>query len=347
MEKIISQIIKKIDEKTQVDEDDFPKFNDKSYKPIKISQNNFHEIETLSSDKKIAFIDGGNSEILGAPNFSLQLIRTYFTIHEANKKISSGKNEFYALICSSNENNKINYTTELFILKGNWGFKNLIFDSCDKTLKEGFNRIKISKIADLVRRFAEIKTAEKAINLLEKGDFIVMDGDLEAKKTNELDYFNELYKKAAQKEITISALSKTTSLFTEKGNSLAALLNIISPFSDWVYHPLVEIDNKNHESEMFFVKLNKNSDYVFRLEVYKKQKHNAQELASLLKNNANDPVFLGYPYGLIGADSFARVSNNEKNYFKTLFISKIGAKYKKLRKYENTLNAHEVLDKIS
>jgi len=348
MEKVIEQIIKKIDEKTNIDdEDDYPRFEDSSYKAFKIEKRNFHKIENINSKKKIAFIDGGNAEILGASNFSLHLIRTYFTIYKDNKRISSGKNEFYALIYSLNENDKIKYKTEIFDLKNKLELKSIDFDSYDETIKEGFNRIKISKIAEIIRRFAEIKTAETAIDFLENGDFIVLDGDLEASKTNEINYFNDLYKKAIEKDIIVAAISKTTSLFTKKGNSVAALLNLISPLDEWFYHPVVEINNKNHCAEMFFVKLNKNAGHVFKLEIHKKQKTNASEIILLLKNNSKDPVFLGYPYGLIGADNFARISNNEKNHFKTLFISKIGKKYKKIGKYIDTLNAHEILDKIS
>jgi len=347
MEKIIEQIIKKIDEKTKIDEDDYPRFEDSSYKAFKIEKRNFHKIEDIKSEKKIAFIDGGNAEILGASNFCLQLIRTYFTIYKDNKRISSGKNEFYALIYSLNEDDKIKYKTEIFDLKNKLELKNIDFDSYDETIKEGFNRIKISKIAEIIRRFAEIKTAETAMDFLENGDFVVLDGDLEASKTNEINYFNDLYKKSIEKNIVIAAISKTTSLFTQKGNSVAALLNLLSPLKEWFYHPVVEISNKNHEAEIFFVKLNKNSGHVFKLEIHKKQKTNASEILFLLKNNSKDPVFPGYPYGLIEADKFARISNNERNYFKTLFISKIGKKYKKIGQYITTLNAHEILDEIS
>ena len=346
MEKIIEQVIARLDEKTKIEED-YPRFEDSSYKSFKIEKRNFHKIENISSERKITFIDGGNAEILGASNFSLQLIRTYFTIYKNNKKISSEKNEFYALIYSLNENNKIKYKTEIFNLKNKLELKDLDFDSYDETIKEGFNRIQISKIAEIIRRFAEIKTAEIAVDFLENKDLIILDGDLEAKKTNEINYFNKLYKKTTEKNIIIAALSKTTSLFTEKGNSVTALLNLISPTEEWFYYPVVNINNKNHEAEIYFVKLNKNSEHVFKLEIYKKQKANADELILLLKNNSKDPVFLGYPYGLIEADKFARISNNEKNYFKTLFISKIGKKYRKIGKYLTTLNAHEILDKIS
>ena len=53
----------------------YPKFSGEAYRAHKIDVKNFHEIKNLNTNKKIAFVDGGNAEILGAANFSLSLIR--------------------------------------------------------------------------------------------------------------------------------------------------------------------------------------------------------------------------------------------------------------------------------
>ncbi len=91
MEKeIINSIINSLNENIK-EKGSYAQFNDPSYEPIKISKDNFHEIKNISLNKKIAFIDGGNAEILKAPNFSLQLIRTYYTIYKENKRINSKK----------------------------------------------------------------------------------------------------------------------------------------------------------------------------------------------------------------------------------------------------------------
>ncbi len=66
-----------------------------------------------------------------------------------------------------------------------------------------------------------------------------------------------------------------------------------------------------------------------------------KKIFSALAENSQDPVFLGYPYGLVDADKNARVSNAEKGFLRTVFSSKID-----LEKY-NQLDAHDVLDKIS
>ena len=98
---------------------------------------------------------------------------------------------------------------------------------------------------------------------------------------------------------------------------------------------------------MHIVKLNKNSRYIFKLEIFNKNKYEINEIMSILKNNSKDPVFLGYPYGLIEADQFARISNKEKDYLKTIFLAKLGKDNDKIAQYLNTLNAHNVLDSIA
>jgi len=342
-------IINRIIDSLNVEEtdDSMPYFSDKSYKPFKINKNNFHKIEKISLNKKIAFIDGGNTEIIKSASFSLQLIRVFYVIYKDNKKIDSKKYEIYVLVNVIKKDDKLSYETEIFNNKINLNKEDLRFDLYDESLKQGIHKIKIKRIGETVRKFAELKTAELLIDKLDDGDIIVRDGSLQSSITNENKYFNNLYKKALEKNIIITGLSKTSTLLTDKGNAITALLNMISPEGCWYYYPIVNINNINHKAEMFFIKLNEKSKHIFRFEVYKEQKFNIKEILGLLIKNANDPVFVGYPYGLIEADKFARISNDEKEYLKTILISKIGKNLNKLNKHTATINAHEILDKIT
>jgi len=340
---IIEEILKNLKQST-INGEDKPKFSDSSYKAFDISKNNFHEIKYYVSKKKLAFVDGGNAEILKAPNFSLQFIRVYANIYFKNKKIDSIKNEFYALITSLNKE-EIYYKTKLFPLTESLlDEKKLIFNSFDKTLISGINRVVISRIADVIRRFAELKLASRIIDKLEKEDIIVLDGDLQAKYTNESKYLDELYNKAEEKGILVGALSKTCNLLTEKGNSLSVLLLSKASLLEWYYYPIVEIRSEKHKADMYFLKLNRNSKYIFKFEIHNYKE--IEEIFSLLKEQSKDPIFLGYPYGLIDADKNARVSNNELNYIKTKFKTKLGKEWEKLESYSNALNAHDVLDSV-
>jgi hypothetical protein len=323
----------------------YVQFNDKRYTPIKIDEKNFHRIKEVSSAKKIAFIDGGNAEILKSSNFSLQLIRVYSTIYKHNKKVSSKRYEFYTLIKSTSGGERITYKAEVFPV--NYDFVTLSFDSFDKTLRTGNNRVDVSTIGNAIRKCAEIKITEELINELDKGDIIVRDGDLRCSVTYESDYFAALYNKALEKNVIITALSKSSHLFTDSGNSLIAVLDHVAPFNRWYYHPLVNIENENHEADMYIVKLHETSNYIFKLEIFKKINYDTDALLTLLSLNSRDPVFLGYPYGLIEADKFARVPNKEKEYLKMQVATRGGKSWKTISNYLNTVNAHDILDNIS
>jgi len=347
MDALIEEIKKKLDKEFNFEEE-IPKFSDSKYRPYKISKDNFHKIKKINENARIAFIDGGNLEVLKAADFSLNFIRVYYSVYMDNKKIESKKYEFYTLVYADNKDGEIFYKTKLFsenteVLPSE---DDLAFDSFDVSLKSGQNRINISRIADVVRRFSELKIASMVAERLDKGDVVVLDGSLQSTMTNENRYLEELFKKGLEKDVLITALSKSCTLMTDSGASLITVLNTICPEAEWCYYPVAEIESMEHQAEMFFVKFHEKSRHIFRFEVYKKQKSSVERAFSLLKENSNDPVFLGYPYGLIEADKFARVSNKELEYLKTMLTLKIG-KDSELDRHLNVRNAHDILDKVS
>ena len=337
-EKIIKQILEKTNIRNDV-KDEYISFSDKRYKSVKLDKKNFDKISKADFNKKIAFVDGGNSEILRLANLSLQLVRVYYSIFYKNKKVNSERFDFYVLVEAVDNGDGISYN--ISIAPNNFLDK-LTFDSFDETLIEGRHRISVSKIGEVVRRFLELHLAKLVVGKLSEGDVIVLDGSLEAHVTNEANLFNELYKKASEKNVVVSGLSKTCTLLTNKGNSVISILRAISPEGAWYYDSAVEIDSLEHQADMFFARLHKNSKHIFRLEIFKNNKYNINEVLNLLMENSKDPVFLGYPYGLIDADKFARVSNNEKEYLKTM----LRVKLKREDLGEQSIDAHSILDSV-
>ena len=228
--------------------------------------------------------------------------------------------------------------------------------SFDKTIVIGENRAEISKIGDIARRFAEIKLATEVINTenenhgLDHDDIIILDGNLRATYTNEDKYFNELYETASSKNILVTGLCKTSNLLTEKGNNIINVLQHLSPEGNWYYHPIIEINEPKHNAEMMFVKLNTASEYIFRFEIHKQHLTNdlefnnkVNEILNLLIKNSNDYSFPGYPYGLVKADEFARISNQEKQYLKSKILFTL-KKENNINACLKALDAHDVLD---
>ena len=105
---------------------------------------------------------------------------------------------------------------------------------------------------------------------------------------------------------------------------------------------------------MFAVRLHECSDYVFRFEVYKDQvsKRNLGEVELILSSlsaNSRDVGFPGYPYGLIDADRFARISMNEKEAYQFQFLATLSSQkniWEKFSKYVRSSDAHDILNKM-
>ena len=309
-----------------------------------VDENNFNEIKIAESGSQLVFIDGGNAEIFSTANFSLQLIRGAYVIYQNNKKIGFGKTEFFALIFCSKKGSKMGYEAKIFQFKKDSiipSAGDLAFDSYDESLVNEDSRKNIAKIADFIRKITEIEIAKKKNDDLNKGDIIIFDGDLQMKTKNEIHSLDVLFSKALGKGIIISALSKTSSMLTEKGNSLPYYLNSIGKNKCWSYN--ISEDNRVF---LCFVKLNVHSQYTFKFEIFCNQKDEINRILSVLVKNSVDPVFLGYPYGLLEADKHARVSNQEKEYLQTKIMANLGKDAEKLIKSANSINAHKIFDTI-
>ncbi len=354
MRQIYDQIINLVKSNISDTNDTCIQFSDKNYKPFNFDKNNFHSINNINQNNKMVFIDGGSSEIIKSSNFSLNLIRVYYTIYQQNKRIAAKKQDFYSFVYAKNIDNELFYNVE-FVGLANDVFPNkndLLLSSLDETIKSGITRANISNMSNVIRRFAELKTALYIINNFKnenignKKDIVVLDGSLQCTFTNEKKYFDELYKTALEKNIIVCGLSKTTTLMTDKGNSIANALNKFNVDGKWLYYPVVDIKSNKHEADMAFVKLHEKSKYIFRFEIYKEQKEHIKDVVSLIAHNCKDSVFIGYPYGLIEADKNARISNNEREMMLTFFMAKFGKDWEKIKDSLSNVNAHEILDRI-
>ncbi|HME86785.1 MAG TPA: hypothetical protein VKE88_00020, partial [Candidatus Nanoarchaeia archaeon] len=248
-----------------------------------------------------------------------QLCRVASVVFENNKRISQDRKEFFVLVT---------VVDKKFVVKT---FGTDISFECsidDEHFKVGMSNGTPSSVVSAVRRFAELELASSL-----SADVIVLDGSLQLTYPFEADFFKKLSNKQ------VIGFCKTSSLLTKTGNSAIALMNLHS--GRFLYSPVAELSDENYKASLSFVRLHEHSNYVFKVDFL----HDVDESAiGTLAANARDPVFLGYPYGLVLADKFARVSNDEADYMRTKFLSKI--KNDDLIRYLNALNAHDVLDNI-
>ena len=283
----------------------------------------FAPIPHAARETTITFVDGGQAELLKAPNVALHFVRVAACTFHGTKRGGSQRHEFYVLTRAAGS--EVAYETQLFPVRGEALLNALRFNSMDATIRTGTERAEIGRIASLARRFAELELARQSA----KDAQVVVDGTLEARVTGEQARLDAL-------PPAVAALAKTVALFTAQGNAAAAVVHELGIPQPWSY-PIATLNGRT----VALVKLHAASDYVFRFEA-----RGESELLPALAAQSGDPVFLGYPYGLIWADRMARVSNQEAAMLKTQFFTKLGADAKRIRKYLNAANAHEVLDSI-
>src|SRR3989338_350620 len=181
MHQIYSQIINLVKSNISSADDSRVQFSDTNYKPFNFDKTNFHQIE--------------NAEIIKSSNFSLNLIRVYCTIYKNDKRVNSKKFDFYSFISAKNIDNELFYNADFIKLNDENNIipsnEDLLLSSLDETIKQGITRASISNVANVIRRFSELKTAINVIDNLENNDIIVLDGSLQCTFTNEKKYFEE------------------------------------------------------------------------------------------------------------------------------------------------------------
>jgi len=352
-----------------------PLFTDPRYEAKPFDGKNFRALDPASLDmdkkalgRRMAFVDGGNLEILRAPNFSVQLVRIYFNIFEDKKRILPKKIpmriEFFVTALASFQDGKIYFSGILLPLQEEYNDflpsgEHLMVDSMDRTIRRGSFGADISIVGSITRRFAEWLIAAHVMKEeLREGDILFRDGTLQTAVKNERFYAEEAYKAAEEKGVILGGIAKTSTLFTTTGLSLLAAVHKLSRENGvgdkcWYYNPIAENDHPDHPAEMFISKLHTASKYVFRTEVYKPQakalgQKGIDELFTLLARGSSDLAFLGYPYGLVDADDFARVSMHESRWIKDLIGTTFAGLdcYDKISRHLLATNAHDVLDSI-
>lgn len=282
----------------------------------KIDPTSFASIPSKKENQSITFIDGGQADILTTGNFCLSLIRIVGITMQNGKKTKFEKNEFYTLSTASYHHDELWYETKIYPLEGEQLIeeKDLVISSTDGSICSGRERAPLERISGLIRRLAELSLAAKC-----KSQNIILDGTLQPTYPHEEKYLSRLPENCC-------GLAKTSSLFTIQGNNPLILFQKISPAGCWSYHLW---------DKTYFIKLHPKAKHVFRFE------GNIKLLPDLVENST-DPLFLGYPYGLILADRLARISNVEKETLRTKFL----LRNPELLEYFHAQDAHDILDNM-
>ncbi len=309
-----------------------------AYIPVPLNEKYFITITPAKSEKKIIFVDGGNAEILQAPDFSLQFVRFSAVTFIGKTKTSAKKKEGYILLhTSQQEGIPVLHVTGYGGLSSIASFR---ISQSDPVLGNGSQRTTLQLLAEIFRSMYEIEFAQSMITK-EEDAVLVFDRALLPQNYYEQEALEKLYRMAEQKKILVTGLNKTTALLTNTGESIIHCLRRFEKKGCWVYYPVFESYDPKHNAQMSFVKLHGAAEYIFRFEVHTKKKDCIFSVGDLLAAISNDGAFIGYPYGLVAADQCARVSNKEKNLLKMFFLNHIN----KGTVTTTALDAHDVLDR--
>jgi hypothetical protein len=303
------------------------------------SSKNFRPLRRWLFPKSLLFIDGGSSEIIRTSTLSVFFIRVAHVSYNENEKIEQGKKEYF-VVCRVEDNQ---FMSRVFPLKEGTR-EQFTFDLDDETLKDGVNIGSISKVGHVIRRFLELKYATHLAT--QEGSIIVLDGSLQSTYTHELPLLKKLLETGEKNDVLITALSKTNTLMTDSGVSVSKALHDIYksqsiPYKTWYYYPLLTITDDHYPAELFMAKLHPRSKFLFKIELSKKNKVHIEKVLGAFTLNSYDPVFPGYPYGLIKVDDLARVTNEQSSFVRMRFL-----KHLDLENLETDLSAHAVLDTI-
>jgi len=104
---VANELIKRLDTHLNDESVGDPFFPERGVRPFPLTTEGFKVIQRIDSDRKTAFVDGGNQEVFGAPNFSVQLNRVYFGMWNGNRRIpervTPKRIEFFAATLSDFE----------------------------------------------------------------------------------------------------------------------------------------------------------------------------------------------------------------------------------------------------
>ncbi len=298
--------------------------------PVPLSVDNFHPLEEIRHTK-IGFVDGGNNIIFLSPGQAIHLVRLYYSIFKDGRKMEYGRYTF--ILDTFFDPDKDVFNVKIYDVDSS----SLLPENMEIGADEIDEREKIKGVGSYVRRIGEWLLLER---IKDKCDILVRDGSLQTGEKKEALYANRIFECAKN---VIIGFSKTCSIITDRGYSLLASIHHLSKrhnvSAPWYYHPIAK-NISTIKGDMFVVKLHPYADYIFRVEVYPDDR--AEMLGALIPM-ANDPVFIGYPYGLIDADVNARITDEEAKMYKSIIYNSAD---EFTRMQANAMNSHDVISGV-
>lgn len=229
-------------------------------------------------EKNVYAIDGGSCIALEGGNWLIAKIKAGYSCY--NKKRLNEKKYEYAF----------------GFLKPKIKFSPLL------KITPKINEIDSDDPISFCRKSSELLLCMDLLDNIKEG-VILLDMLLVPEDGIQKNYFNEILKKAKEKNIPIIGIAKT-SAFSFGKRTLVSLLNQKNVKGCW--YCVVSKGKINN----LIVKFHAKSKYVYHIQMPNWVDIN--EVMPLIGFYSSDPTVLGYPYPLVRADKIARISEFEK-----------------------------------
>ncbi|PKK81498.1 MAG: hypothetical protein CVT47_02110 [Thermoplasmata archaeon HGW-Thermoplasmata-2] len=303
-----------------------PYFADPHYKAIPFDVSRFCKFapknERSGSGSTLCFVDGGNLDIVSAPNFSIQFLRVAsVAFKEGKRKPLALPQRIESLVIVTHSSDMGDFEVKYMPVDEKQRlFLPQDFSISKRLVSQGDEELAprpIVAAGGAARKFAEWLYGARIIrDCLTKGDVFVRDGTLQVGIEGEERFASQAYGAADAKGVAFAGVAKTSTLVTTTGFPLTASVQMLAKKHGiggaWYYGPIAENKNPKHLGGIFVGKFFGGSRYAFRFEIHDSARQDVGAIFGELAENSRDLSFPGYPYGLIAADKTARVEMGER-----------------------------------
>ncbi|RME53979.1 hypothetical protein D6783_00145 [Candidatus Woesearchaeota archaeon] len=266
---------------------------------------------------RTVFVDGGEAVLFESASSCAGVLRVAVVVFLGGRRVEVKRRDVFAFVQLSEK-----HVYDVFF------FPNVGVRVSFPLQEGGGARSSPAKVFGLARFALELFFLGR-----ERGDVLVRDGGLRGVSEAEDAVISPLVREG------MVGVAKTNSWVSKEGKAFSSVLLALQDGAWWVEDVL--IPRKDGLVRVHAARLHEASSYVLRLESAGKV---SQEFLELLAFLSRDPVFLGYPYPLIVADTFARVAVREKEVLRRKLMARLGRDWRKLQGLLASKDAHSVLD---
>ncbi len=261
----------------------------------------FESIPDVGFNGNVAAIDGGSAGVLFGRSFLVGAYRAGYTAFRDFLRVEEIVSPLELEIITKPDREKI----------FSEAFQKLTGQLPSETPE-------LEKILDRLRFYSEWKLADQLLDRLSAGDFLLIDGSLQATLALPDSFLQRMTEKAVEKKITLVGVSKSTTLYWGDKSPLipavvkkAQSLGIDYPWFCKIGDLRSELQKSHWFGTVYIARFKSAADFAFRVDINHLEQSSSGQVFGVLRYLSSDPLFLGYPYPLAATHQLARITHTE------------------------------------